>query len=89
MSPSVSTRQERILVHRRWEFGSMIRVCVNAKKETVCVQLGTQYGFQCEYKRGDYFGPKEVGIWVHDKGLCESKGRDFVDPAGDATWVPV
>jgi len=84
MSRSVSTRQESILVHRRWEFGSMIRVCVSAKKETVCVQLGTQYGSQCEYKRGDYFGPKEVGIWVHDKGLCDRKERDCMCPVGEA-----
>jgi hypothetical protein len=51
MGPSVSKRKESILVQRRWEFGSMIRVCVSARKETVCVLLGTQYGSQCEYKR--------------------------------------
>jgi len=88
MGPSLSTREETVLVQRRREFGSMIRVCVRAKKEIVCVLLGTQYGSQCEYKRGDYFGSKEAGIWVNDKGLRDSKEREFMDPAGDANMGP-
>jgi len=43
--------------------------------------MGKQYGSQCEYKRRDSFGPKEVGIWVHDKGLCERKERGCLCPA--------
>jgi hypothetical protein len=89
MGPSVSLREESVLVQNRWEFGSMTRVCVSARKEAIWVLLRTQYGSQCESKRGDCFGPKEVGIWVHDKGLCECKERGSNGPAGDAIWAPV
>jgi len=57
MSPSLSKREESILVQWRWEFGSMIRVCVTARKEAVWVLLGMQHESQCEYKTGEYFGP--------------------------------
>jgi hypothetical protein len=39
--------------------------------------------------REETFGPKEVGIWVHDKGLCERKERGYMGPVEDAIWVPV
>jgi hypothetical protein len=58
-------------------------------KEIVWVLLGTQYGSQCESKRGESFGPKEGGICVLDEGLCEVKERDCVGLARDTIWFPV
>ena len=68
---------------------SMTKGCVRAKKEAVWVLLGTQYGSQCESKRGDCFGQKEGGIWVLDKGLCEVQERGCLGSAGDAICVQV
>ena len=58
MGPSLSKRKENVSVQKRWEFGSMTRVCLSAKKKDIWVLLGTQYGSQCEYKKGDCFGSK-------------------------------
>ena len=84
MSPSVSLREATVLVQKRWEFGSMGRVRMSARKEAVWILLGTQYESQCESKKQDRFGPKEVGIWVHEKGLYECKEGGCVGPVGDA-----
>jgi hypothetical protein len=51
MGPSVSLRKKTVLVQKKWDFGSMTRVCVSGKKEAVLVLLGTLYGSQCESKR--------------------------------------
>ena len=80
----MSLREATVLVQKRWEFESMGRVCMSARKEAVWVLLGTQYESQCESKRGHCFGPKEVGIWVHEKGLYECKEGGFMGPVGDA-----
>ena len=84
MGPSVSTRKETVLVQNRWGFGSMTRVCLSARKEDLWVLLGTQYGSQFEYKRAEYFSPKEMGIWVHEMGLC---GRRKERLYGSCCWL--
>jgi len=89
MRPSVSLRQETVSVQKSGKFGSITGVYVSASKENVCVLLGTQYVSQFEYTRGECFGPKEVGIWVHDKSLCECRERGCIGPFGDEIWVPV
>jgi len=62
---------------------------VRYRKEAVWVLLGTQYWSQCESKRGDCLGPKEGGIWAHDKGVCDGKEKGSMGPVGNAIWVPV
>jgi len=89
MGPSVSTREEIVLVQMGGEFGSLTKRCVRYRREAVRVLLGTQYGSQCESKTGECFGPNEREIWVHDKDLCELKERGCMSPDGEAIWVPV
>jgi len=86
---SASPRRQTVSVQKRWEIESITRACMRARKEAVCVLLGTQYGYQCESRRGDSFGTKEGGIWFHDKELCEVQERGCVGAAGDAICVPV
>ena len=85
----MSLREATVLVQKRWEFGSMRRVCMSARKEALWVLLGTQYNSQCESKKQDGFGPKEVGIWVYEKGLYERKEGGSMGPDGDSIRIPV
>ena len=51
---------------------------MKARKEAVWVLLGTQYGSQCEAKRGEGFGPNEVGTWVHEKKMFVYKQQTLL-----------
>ena len=42
------SREEKVLVQKRWEFGSMTRGLFERKERDVWVLLETQYGSQCE-----------------------------------------
>jgi hypothetical protein len=58
------------------------------------VLLGTQHRFKCESKRGDCFGPNEVGIGVHNTRLFVYKEADSVGPSAsvanlNVTNIPV